>query len=413
MRFSEFQFTLVPRESFVGAAILKVEKFMRVAFVGCGFVSAFYARTIPNYPQLELVGATDTISEHAKKFSDFYGCKHYENLNEVLADDTVDAIANLTNPKFHYEVSRAALLAGKHVYSEKPLATDLDHATELVSIAKEWGLQLSSAPCNVLGEAAQTMWRSLREGSVGKARLVYAEMDDGLIHQLGHENWINEIGRPWPSKDEFEVGCTLEHAGYYVSWLVAFFGSVRRMTTFPAVLIPEKGTAVDRLTPDFTVVCLEFDDGIVARLTCSIVAPHDHRMRVFGDAGTLSVEDCWYYDSPVHFEPFSNLSIRKRKIPMMTWIKGVHPRRVAFVRDPITKHRYKTGGHRMDFARGIAEMADAVTEGRDSRLSADFSLHINEVVLKIQDPSNGQSTQQMTTTAGDMKPMPWASQVRS
>ncbi|TWU57882.1 Gfo/Idh/MocA family protein [Rubripirellula reticaptiva] len=381
---------------------------MRVVFVGCGFVSSFYARTILNYPQLVLAGATDIVPQHADEFCKLYSTRHYKDLDEVLADGSVDAIANLTNPKYHYEVSKAALQAGKHVYSEKPLATNLDHATELVNLAKTKGLQLSSAPCNVLGEAAQTMWKEIRKGSVGKVRLIYAEMDDGLIHQMGCENWVNEIGRHWPVKDEFEVGCTLEHAGYYVSWLVAFFGSVKSMTTFPAVLIADKGTPVDIQTPDFTVVCLRFADGVVARLTCSIVAPHDHQMRVIGDAGTLSVEDCWYYDSPVHLEPFSNLSMRRRKIPFMTRIKGVHPRKISFVRNPKMPHRYRTGGHKMDFARGIAEMADAVTEGRDSRLSADFSLHINEIVLKIQTPPGGNTTQELTTSAGEFKPMSWA-----
>lgn len=383
---------------------------MRVAVIGCGFVSSFYAQTFPNYPQMQLVGATDRIDKHAKVFCERYGCRKYDSVDEMLADPGVDAIANLTNPRNHYEISIAALRAGKHVYSEKPLATDLSQATELVAVARENGLQLSSAPCNVLGEAAQTMWKALRENTIGKVRLVYAEMDDGLIHKMGFEDWANEIGRPWPYKDEFEVGCTLEHAGYYVSWLVAFFGSVVRVTTFPACLIQDKQTkeVASPMAPDLTVACLEFENGVVARLTCSIIAEHDHQIRVFGDDGTLSIEDCWYYGSPVHYEPFSTLSVRKKRIPLLARLKGVHARRIPLVRNPATKHGYKTGGHKMDFARGIAEMADAVAENRDSRMSAEFSLHINEIVLKIQSPEDASATQPIASRVGKIDPMSWA-----
>ena len=66
-------------------------------------------------------------------------------------------VLNLTNPRAHYEVSQAALLAGKHVYSEKPLAMTMTEATELVDARRERGLRLASAPCSVLGETAQTV----------------------------------------------------------------------------------------------------------------------------------------------------------------------------------------------------------------------------------------------------------------
>lgn len=381
---------------------------MRIAVVGCGYVSSFYAQTFPNYPQVQLVGATDRVDAYARAFCEKYGVRQYRDVAEILDDATIDAVVNLTNPDQHYAVSRAALGAGKHVYSEKPLATDLDQARELVQLAKQNGLQISSAPCNLLGESAQTMWKALRQNIVGQVRLVYAELDDGLIHKLGYQDWLNEFGRPWPYKDEFEVGCTLEHAGYYISWLVAFFGSAVRLTTFPSVLIPDKGTPVDRLTPDFSVACLEFESGVVARLTCSIVAPHAHQLRIFGDDGTLETEDCWYYDSPVHFEPFSTLSIRKRKIPFLARFKNAHSRRIPLVRNPSLQHSYRTGGHRMDFARGVAEMADAVSQGRDCRLSADFSLHVNEIVLKIQNPIGDNAAQTIHTRAGSIEPMPWA-----
>ena len=383
---------------------------MRVVFIGCGYVSSFYAETLGNHPQIELCGAMDAVDRHATDFCQRYKTRKYETLTQVLEDSSVDAIVNLTNPKSHYEISRAALNAGKHVYTEKPLATQLADAKDLVDLAKSKQLLISSAPCNVLGESAQTLWRALRENLIGVPRLVYAEMDDGMVHRFPYKNWISETGRPWPYKDEFEVGCTLEHAGYYITWLVAFFGSVTELTTFADCVIKDKRTdeSLDHQSPDLTVACLRFESGTVARLTCSIVAPHDHQIRIFGEQGTLSTHDCWFYDSPVHYQPLSTLSQRRQKIPFLARMKGLAKRKIKPVRPHKLAHRYRVGGHRMDFARGISELADAVQEGREARLSADFCLHVNEVVLRIQDPVPGRSTSTMETSAGAMRPMRWA-----
>ncbi|QDT08795.1 Gfo/Idh/MocA family protein [Stieleria marina] len=388
---------------------------MNIALIGCGYVADFYLQTLPNHPQLNFLGAHDAIAERSSELCKHFGGHHYQSIDEVLCDDRVDAVINLTNPRSHFEISAAALDAGKHVYSEKPLATDLGQAAELVDMAKSRRLQLSSAPCNVLSETAQTAWQALRNNAIGTVRLAYAEMDDGLIHQMPYDQWKSILGRPWPVKDELEVGCTLEHAGYYLTWLVAFFGSVTRLTTFPRCLIPSKNTreTIDVMAPDFSVACLEFESGVVARLTCSIIAQHDHHLKIYGDDGTLSVEDCWYYNSPVYVEPFSTMSARMKKIPLMARIKGVHRRKLPPLAGPGFGHCYGTGGHHMDFSRGIADLAKAVQDGQECHLSADFSLHINEVVLKIQTPTEGLATQNIDTRAGSISPMPWAQKIDS
>ena len=151
-------------------------------------------------------------------------------------------VVNLTNPRSHYEVSHACLDRGKHVYSEKPLATDWSQAVELVEFAEHSGLQIAAAPCTVLGEAAQTAWKAIRQGRIGPVRLAYAELDDGMVHRENYRTWISASGNSWPYEDEFEVGCTLEHAGYYVSWLAAMFGPAETVTAFAACQLPDKGT---------------------------------------------------------------------------------------------------------------------------------------------------------------------------
>src|SRR6266850_1372810 len=169
---------------------------MRLAIVGCGYVADYYLATLVNYPELELKGVHDRDSARAERFALHHGAKRYGTLAELLADREVDLVANLTNPRSHFEVSSAALLAGKHVYSEKPLATSLPEAERLVEMAESKSLLIGSAPCTVLGETAQTLWKALREKRIGTPRLAYAEMDDGPTPLQDHATWVSASGAP-------------------------------------------------------------------------------------------------------------------------------------------------------------------------------------------------------------------------
>lgn len=381
---------------------------MKVALVGCGYVADFYVRTLGGHPRLGLAGVYDRRPERALALASTHGLRTYPSLEAVLSDREVDIVANLTNPSSHFEVSRAALLAGKHVYSEKPLALGLDRARELVELARSNGLRLAGAPCGVLGEAAQTAWRALRQGRLGKVRLAYAELDDGPIHLMDYQSWRSDSGAPWPYRDEFETGCTLEHAGYYVSWLVAFFGSATRVTAFACTLVSDKGTPLYAPRPDFTVGCIEFDSGTVARITSGIYAPHDHRLRLFGDEGVMEVRDCWDYGSRVDVLRRTKLGLRAERHPRLAALLGLGPRRLGLVRRPPFRLRSR-GANQMDFARGLLELAESVGEGRPCRLSAEFSLHVNEIVLALQEAGPGAGPRTLTTAAPAMAPMPWAS----
>ncbi|MBW4550834.1 MAG: Gfo/Idh/MocA family oxidoreductase [Aphanocapsa sp. GSE-SYN-MK-11-07L] len=374
----------------------------QVAIVGCGFVADYYVKTLAAHPQLELRGVMDQVAERSAKFSAYHSVPVYKSLPELLADEQIEIVLNLTNPRSHYQVSKACLLAGKHVYSEKPLAMDFAEAEELVGLAEQLGLQLSSAPCSLLGETAQTLWKALRENQIGQVRVVYAEMDDGLVHKMPYQQWLSESGTPWPYKDEFEVGCTLEHAGYYLTWLVAFFGPATSVTAFSTCLIPDKETSLplDLVAPDFSVACIQFTSGVVARLTCSIVVPHDHTLRIVGDDGVLSTKDCWYYRSPVFIKRM--ITIRRK-----TFMNPLRQNLPLLKSNYLSKFKYK-GSQQMDFSRGVVEMAEAIAENRPSRLSARYALHVNEITLAIQNAWENNCTYKLKSTFAPIAPMTWA-----
>jgi predicted dehydrogenase len=372
---------------------------MNVGVIGCGFVADYYLGTLAAHAGLTLLGVTDRDAERAQRVAAHYGTYAYASVGEMLEDPRVELVLNLTNPGSHYDVSKLCLEAGKHVYSEKPLAMCLDEAKELVELAESRGLAITSAPCNLLGETAQTLWKALRENLVGKVRVAYAEMDEGLVHRMPFRKWTSASGAPWPYLDEFQVGTTLEHAGYVLTWLPAFFGPALTVTGFSACLIPDKvpGESLDGTGPDFAVACISFESGVVARLTSSLIAPHDHSLRIVGDTGVLSTDETWSYGSPVRIR--RSAIIRRRHV----WL----PRRKVPLVKKGKRYAYR-GVQQMDFARGPAELAASIEEGRPCRLPGRYALHVNELVLAVQNAGCDGRTYRMTTRFDPLEPMPWA-----
>ena len=369
-----------------------------VTLIGGGFVADLYMRSLRTFPDLPVHGVHDRDPERLRAFTGHWSLPGFQSLEAAIAATPPDGvILNLTNPASHAEVSRTALAARRHVWSEKPLALTMAEARELAELALSRGVQIASAPASVLGEAAQTLIRAVRAGTAGTPRLAYAELDDGFIPQAPLDAWQSESGAPWPWQDEFDTGCTLEHAGYYLSWLIALFGPVTSLTAASAALLPDKRGYTGG-TPDFSTATLFFTGGMAARLTCSIIAPHDHRIRVIGDAGVLQVDRAWDNAAPVRFR--KRMTVRRRLME--------HPlgRRIK----PEGKGHPKVsrkGAAAMNFALGPVEMLRAIAAGRESRLAGAYALHLNEVTLAIQNAGRGGADIRLTTTCAPMEPMEW------
>ncbi|TNF22706.1 MAG: Gfo/Idh/MocA family oxidoreductase [Rhodobacteraceae bacterium] len=369
-----------------------------VGLVGCGFVADLYMRSLALYPEIRVAAVHDLDADRRQAFAQHWKVPAAPDFDAFLAALPEGAIVlNLTNPSAHYAVNAACLDAGRHVWCEKPLAMTLAEAQDLKARADARGLLLASAPASVLGEAAQVLLREIRRGTAGQVRLVYAELDDGFIPQAPYGDWVSESGAPWPARDEFGVGCTLEHAGYFLTWLIAAFGPVRRVVAASAELLPDKPGGDG--TPDFSVATLFFHGGEVARLTCSIAAPHDHRIRVIGDRGVLAVREAWNNAAPVRFH--KRVRLRRRLLEMPLGRRC----RVAGKSHPQVSRK---GAAAMNFALGPVEMLDALAENRPCRMSNDFALHLTEVTLAIQNAGEDTGPQDMHTTCEKPEPMPWA-----
>ena len=276
---------------------------MKFAILGCGYVADFYMVTMAQHPQMELVGVFDIDAQRLETFTRHYAVNAYASFEQLLSDQSVALVLNLTNPRSHFDTTRACLEAGKHVYSEKPFAMDSESAALLAKLASDKGLYAASAPCNLLSEAGQTLWKGIREEVVGPIRLVYATFDEGMVHRQNPQNWRSVSGAPWPAKDEFEVGCTYEHAAYVLSWLAAYFGPARKIQAYASTRVQDKGIEVDSMAPDYTLASIEYDNDIVARFTTNILTPLDKSIKIYGETGILYTKNVRNDASPVYIQP--------------------------------------------------------------------------------------------------------------
>jgi len=396
---------------------------MQIAVVGCGYVADHYGMTLRHHPSLALCGAFDRNEKNLGIFCERWATRPYGSLEAVLQDSRVELILNLTNPRSHYEVTKQCLEAGKHVYSEKPLAMDATAARELLEIARQKNLCLSAAPCSVLSETAQTMWKAIKDGAVGKVRLVYANFDDGLIApKQSPWNWFNSAGVPWPAKDEFEVGCTYEHAGYMLTWLAAFFGPAKAVTSFSSCQIPDKGRPVDKMAPDFTVGCIEYADGVVARVTCGLVAARDKSISIFGDDGVISTSNVRNDTGAVYVREIPSVGIsaalENRLNHLRNWLESIFPaipwsgdawlfrKKYRFARKPSSI--FVDHNKPVDFCRGPVEMVEAIRQKRPCRLSAELAWHVTELIEALQYPERFGGRRVIESKFDPIQPLPWS-----
>lgn len=369
-----------------------------VLILGCGFVADLYMRSLAAMPDIKVAGVYDLRTERLAQFCAFWDLPACDSQEALLASAPGALVLNLTNPDAHFQTSRACLEAGHPVYSEKPLAMTVEDARALHQLAQDRGLVLASAPCSALGEAAQTLGHALRHDIAGTPRAIYAELDDGFVPQAAYHKWMSESGAPWPYEDEFRVGCTLEHAGYYLGWLISWFGAVRTVVAASAETIPGK-EGQGPFAPDLSVATLFFENGPVTRLTCSIVAPHNHTIRITGDKGVLACDAAW--DNAAKVTYARRLTLRRRLM------EHPFPRRIRLAQPTHPKVK-RWGAAAMNFMLGPAEVLDAIEQGRPCRLGGDFALHMTEVTLAIQSAGETTGAQAMTSRCDPMEPMPWA-----
>jgi len=156
---------------------------LRVAVVGCGNIAGSYGAALHTRPEIEILSTSDLNQVRAKVSYQKHGGAACASLEDVWADLRVEVVTK-------------ARVAGKHVHSEKPLASTFAEARQLVAWAKAKNLRLSCAPVTWLGEAQQTAWKLVRDGRIGRPRVVYAAVDWARIESWPPNPWTILGGGP-------------------------------------------------------------------------------------------------------------------------------------------------------------------------------------------------------------------------
>ena len=204
---------------------------VKVGIVGCGFISSIYMENCPKFENLELVACADLDLQRAKAQAEKHGIPKAYTVNELLDDPDIDLVINLTIPRAHAAVSIQALEAGKHVYSEKPLAVTREEGQQILDTAAAKGLLVGSAPDTFLGAGIQTAIDLIDRGEIGTPIGASA-----FMLNRGHEHWHPDPGFYY----DIGGGPMFDMGPYYLNALIAMLGPIKRISGSARISYPER-----------------------------------------------------------------------------------------------------------------------------------------------------------------------------
>lgn len=354
-----------------------------IGIVGIGDISGIYLKNISEiFKELNLVAVCDLKKDRALRAQEKYNIpKVYDTMYELFEDESIDLVLNLTRPYEHYGVSKAALLAGKNVYSEKPLGASLEEGKELVKLAEEKGLMIGGAPDTFLGAGIQTCRKLIDDGLIGDIVGGF-----GAMICRGHESW-----HPDPEfYYKYGGGPMLDMGPYYITALVNLMGRVKAVTgitktSFAKRTItsqPLNGTVIDVDVPTYITGILHFESGAIANLTTTFdvyKATSNNIIEIYGSKGTLFVPDPNCFGGPVKF--FDGETKEEKEFPL-TFDYAENSR-----------------------ALGLADMAKALEEGRLPRASYKQTYHVLEVMQAFEKSSREGKTIEIESDYERQMPM--------
>ena len=354
---------------------------MKTGLIGCGNISGAYLSNGSRFKQMKIVACADMVPEVAKAKAEEFGLKAM-SVDELLADPSIDTVLNLTTPASHSEINTRALEAGKNVHCEKPFGLDREEARKVIELAKAKNLRVGSAPDTFLGGGHQMCRKLIDEGYIGDVVNGTAFM---LCH--GHESW-----HPAPAFYYLKGGGPLFDMGsYYITALVNLLGPVEKVTAMANRSTDLRIGIKANVGKTFPVeidthisAVLKFKSGAVITLITSFdVWKHSdlRDIELHGTGGSMHVPDPNCFDGDIrvykagltsNWAPVDNSFIYNDNM------RGI----------------------------GLADMAAAITAGRQLRCNGDLALHVLDVMCSICDSDDSDKTVVLGSTCERPDPMP-------
>ncbi|WP_299036993.1 Gfo/Idh/MocA family protein [uncultured Pseudokineococcus sp.] len=340
-----------------------------VGVIGAGTISSQYLTNLTAFPDLDVRWVADLDAGRAAERAREFGVPRSGSVAELLADDDVELVVNLTVPHVHVEVGLQVIAAGKHVWGEKPLALDLEGGRRLLEAARAAGLRAASAPDTFLGAGLQTTRRVLESGRVGAPLSALV-----LFQSPGPESW-----HPDPAFLFAEgAGPLFDIGPYYLTALVQLLGPVRRVSATSSVAHPVRtigsgpkaGQQFDVTVATHVSALYEFAAGASAVAVFSFdSAVRRTQLEVAGSEGTLLVPDPNTFDGDV----------------------GVHRRDHDLETEPAVGTTTTRGT-------GVLELARALRAGVPERASGELALHVLDAMVSTARAAADGAPVELTTT---------------
>ena len=334
----------------------------KIGVIGCGNICDIYFQNCKKLNNIEVIAAADLDISRAKAKAEKYGFSRACSVDEILADDEIDIILNLTIPKAHAEIALRALGAGKHVYSEKPLALNRKDGKAILDLAKSKGLLVGAAPDTFLGQGLQTCRKLIDDGVLGN-------IIAGNVFMMcpGHESW-----HPAPQfYYQKGGGPMLDMGPYYLTALVNMLGPVKSVIgaakitreTRTITSQPFNGQQIKVEVPTHIAGILNFVSGATIFITTSFdVCCHSMPpIELYGSKARLIAPDPNIFGG--HVTICSHAKCETQVSPVIGYPNNSR-------------------------ALGLADMADAIKVGRQHRASGDLAYHVLDIMLAINESSN-------------------------
>lgn len=365
-------------------------KKIRVGMIGCGNISTAYCRGAANSNLIELVACADLNHEAAVEKANEFGLEALD-VDGLLARDDIEIVINITVPLAHAVVSHRILDAGKHVYSEKPLADQVADARPMLAAAASKGLRIGCAPDTFLGGAHQACRHAIDAGIIGK-------ITGGSAAVLNHgmEDW-----HPNPAFFFQRGGGPLLDLGpYYITQLVNLIGPIRAVSAIASKAYTKRtvgsgaraGESFDVNVPTTVNGALLFENGANVAISASWDCWQHQRapLEIYGSEGSMLVPDPNFFGgSPQTSKQggaFTGLPIDG--MPFGT------PNREDGDGTPVADYRII----------GLIDMAAAIAQGRPHRANGGLALHVLEVLEALE--SAAKTGQQVTIESSCARPEP-------
>ena len=368
-----------------------MNKVFKVGLIGCGHIAETYFRAQKYFNNIKIIKCADINLEAAKHCAKIYNIEAV-SVEEILEDEEIEIILNLTIPKAHYEIAKKSLEAGKHTYSEKPLTIDFNEGKKLLELSKQKKLYIGCAPDTFLGSGIQKTKELIDSDLIGEVKLgnaIFAFPGVQSYHP-NPESWFDTKGG----------GPAIDMGPYYFTALVNLLGPAKNVQGRSLKMFNEREIGIgSKKGKKFKVNCptsylatIEFDNNSIIQLTLSFdVAAHQrNHIELYGTKGSAIVPDPNMFGGSCHIFTSSGDKWNEYKTDKMNLGKINITSQSSRANESALNANYR--------GVGLSEMAYSIEHNSVHRCSGELSLHVLDMIVSTMNSCLTLSSQDIKTT---------------